>query len=104
MTLARRLPDTCQRLTRTLLTCIKSEDSNTRELPICIYLICVTDQVYTDRQLARVSVLTFDVTSAVYASACGKCLASVMKKFNKKIDRKNLNFGNKTAILKNIYF
>ena len=36
-----------------------------------------TDQVYTDRQLARVSVLTFDVTSAVYASACGKCLASV---------------------------
>ena len=33
-------------------------------------------------------VLTFDVTSAVYASASGKCLASVMKKFNKKIDRK----------------
>ena len=61
-----------------------------------------TDQVYTDRQLARVSVLTFDVTSAVYAPACGKCLASVMKKFNKKIDRKNPNFGNKTAILKNI--
>ena len=36
-----------------------------------------TDQVYTDRQLACVSVLTFDVTSAVYASASGKCLASV---------------------------
>ena len=53
---------------------------------------------------AQCSVLTFDVTSAVYASACGKCLASVMKKFNKKIDRKNPNFGNKTAILKNIYF
>ena len=53
-------------------------------------------------ELARVSVLTFDVTSAVYASASGKRLASVMKKFNKKIDRKNLNFGNKTAILKNI--
>ena len=25
-----------------------------------------------------------------------------MKKINKKIDRKNLNFGNKTAILKNL--
>ena len=48
-------------------------------------------------ELARVSVLTFDVTSA-----SGKRLASVMKKFNKKIDRKNPNFGNKTAILKNI--
>ena len=55
-------------------------------------------------ELARVSVLTFDVTYTLYASASGKCLASVMKKFNKKIDRKNLNFGNKTAILKNIYF
>ena len=29
---------------------------------------------------------------------CGKRLASVMKNFNKKIDRKNLNFVNKTAI------
>ena len=38
----------------------------------------------------------------VYASASGKRLASVMEKFNKKIDRKNLNFGNKTAILKNM--
>ena len=55
-------------------------------------------------ELARVSVLTFDVTPTVYASACGKRLASVLKKFNKKIDWKNLNFGNKTAILKNIYF
>ena len=55
-------------------------------------------------ELARVSILTFDVTSAVYASACGKRLASVIQKFNKKIDRKNLNFGSKTAILKNIYF
>ena len=55
-------------------------------------------------ELARVSVLTFDVTSTstVYASACGKRLASVTQKFNKKIDRKNLNFANKTAILKNI--
>ena len=39
-----------------------------------------TDQVYTDRQLARVSVLTFDVTSAVSRQplasvwqASGKC-------------------------------
>ena len=47
-----------------------------------------TDQVYTDRQLARVSVLTFDVTSTVYASASGKCLASVWQasgKCNEKI-------------------
>ena len=60
-------------------------------------------------ELARVSVLTFDFTESylsrhmtptVYASACGKRLASVMKKINKKIDRKNLNFGNKTAIKK----
>ena len=29
---------------------------------------------------------------------CGKRLASVMKNFNKKIDRKNLNFVNKTVI------
>ena len=55
-------------------------------------------------ELARVSVLAFDVTSTVYASASGKRLASVMKKINKKIDRKNLNFGNKTAILNNILF
>ena len=51
-------------------------------------------------ELARVSVLTFDVTPTVYASACGKRLASVIKNPKKKIDRKNLNFGNKTAILK----
>ena len=61
-----------------------------------------TDETYTDAELARVSVLTLDVTQfvtpTVYASACGKRLASVMKNFNKKIDRKNLNFGNKTAI------
>ena len=55
-------------------------------------------------ELARVSVLTFDTTSTVYASARGKRLASVMTKINKKMDRKNPNFGNKTAILKNIYF
>ena len=53
-------------------------------------------------ELARVSVLTFDVMSTVYASVSGKRLASVMKKINKKIDRKNLNFGSKTVILKNI--
>ena len=43
-------------------------------------------------ELARVSVLTFDVTSTVYASARGKRLASVMTKSNKKIDGKNLIF------------
>ena len=53
-------------------------------------------------ELARVSVLTLDVTRfvtlTVYAPACGKRLTSVMKNFNKKIDKKKLNFGNKTAI------
>ena len=57
-----------------------------------------TDEPYTDAELARVSVLILDVTKTVYVSPVAKRLASVMKNFNKKIDRKNLNFVNKTAI------
>ena len=57
-----------------------------------------TDETYTDVELARVSVLTLDVTKTAYVSPVAKRLASVMKNFNKKIDRKNLNFVNKTAI------
>ena len=57
-----------------------------------------TDETYTDAELARVSVLTLDVTKTAYVSPVAKRLASVMKNFNKKIDRKNLNFVNKTAI------
>ena len=52
----------------------------------------------TDAELARVSVLILDVTKTAYVSPVAKRLASVMKNFNKKIDRKNLNFVNKTAI------
>ena len=48
-----------------------------------------TDESYTDAELARVFVLTLDVTKTAYVSP----VASVMK-----IDRKNLNFVNKTAI------
>ena len=57
-----------------------------------------TDEPYTDAELARVSVLILDVTKTAYVSLVAKRLASVMKNFNKKIDRKNLNFVNKTAI------
>ena len=70
-----------------------------------------TDETYTDAELARVSVLILDVTKTAYVSPraliiyisalvspVAKRLASVMKNFNKKIDRKNLNFVNKTAI------
>ena len=57
-----------------------------------------TDESYTDAELARVSVLILDVTKTAYVSPVAKRLASVMKNFNKKIDRKNLNFVNKTAI------
>ena len=59
---------------------------------------CITDESYTDAELARVSVLILDVTKTAYVSPVAKRLASVMKNFNKKIDRKNLNFVNKTAI------
>ena len=58
----------------------------------------ITDEPYTDAELARVSVLILDVTKTAYVSPVAKRLASVMKNFNKKIDRKNLNFVNKTAI------
>ena len=57
-----------------------------------------TDESYTDAELARVSVLILDVTKTAYVSPVAKRRASVMKNFNKKIDRKNLNFVNKTAI------
>ena len=57
-----------------------------------------TDETKTDAELARVSVLILDVTKTAYVSPVAKRLASVMKNFNKKIDRKNLNFVNKTAI------
>ena len=58
----------------------------------------VTDESYTDAELARVSVLTLMCHENSVRVTCGKRLASVMKNFNKKIDRKNLNFVNKTAI------
>ena len=62
------------------------------------YIGKTTDETYTDAELARVSVLILDVTKTAYVSPVAKRLASVMKNFNKKIDRKNLNFVNKTAI------
>ena len=58
----------------------------------------VSQMKHTDAELARVSVLILDVTRTAYVSPVAKRLASVMKNFNKKIDRKNLNFVNKTAI------
>ena len=58
----------------------------------------ISKPLYTDAELARVSVLILDVTKTAYVSPVAKRLASVMKNFNKKIDRKNLNFVNKTAI------
>ena len=53
---------------------------------------------YTDAELARVSVLILRCHENSVRVTCGKRLASVIKNFNKKIDRKNLNFVNKTAI------
>ena len=38
--------------------------------------------------------------TCVHALRHNTALASVMRNFNKKIDRKNINFGNKTAIFK----
>ena len=71
--------------------------------PITFLLCLITDESYTDAELARVSVLILDVTKTAYVSPVAKRLASVMKNFNKKIDRKNLNFVNKTAIYENIH-
>ena len=57
-----------------------------------------TDESYTDAELARVSVLILRCHENSVRVTCGKRLASVMKNFNKKIDRKNINFRNKIAI------
>ena len=69
-----------------------------RDLVMPSEISMTTDEPYTDAELARVSVLILDVTKTAYVSPVAKRLASVMKNFNKKIDRKNLNFVNKTAI------
>ena len=75
-------------------------DTSCKSNPFCKHKnnLYGTDETYTDAELARVSVLILDVTKTAYVSPVAKRLASVMKNFNKKIDRKNLNFVNKTAI------
>ena len=66
--------------------------------------ISATDE-YTDVELPLKPLLFHVLISRPYV-VCPRAapkhtqiaLASVMRNFNKKIDRKNLNFGNKTAI------
>ena len=57
---------------------------------------------HTDAELARVSVLTRNLSRQQCTCHLWQASGKVMKNFNKKIDRKNLNFGNKLRF-KNIY-
>ena len=65
---------------------------------------CITDEKYPDVELPLKLLLFHVLISRPYdvcpraASAHAVALASVMRNFNNQIDRKNLNFGNKTAI------
>ena len=69
-----------------------------------------TDESYTDVELPLKPLLFHVLISRPYV-VCPRAapkhtqiaLASVMRNFNKKIDRKNINFGNETAIKKNIH-
>ena len=63
------------------------------------------DETYTDVELPLKPLLfhvlicrPYDVCPRAAPYHTQIALASVMRNFNKKIDRKNINFGNKTAI------